>query len=216
MQSHQRQQTHNLCLPRLQHILDQGQTDQHDPQAPSIPSSIVVVRYNSEAVRTDRNWLCNPLGCDDFVPKSSYKVEAGDEWCPSGSRDQCFSVSSSVTASEIECTLGKSADDTKLNGAVNTIEGQDAKQGHLEKLEKRSHGNLMQFNESKSRVLHLGWGSPRREYRLREAAEISSVEKYVGVLMGEKLDMDSVHWQPRRPTASWAASKATWPASRGR
>jgi len=28
--------------------------------------------------------------------------------------------------------------------------------------------------------------------------------------------VDNVHSQPRRPTASWAASKAVWPAGRGR
>jgi len=83
---------------------------------------------------------------------------------------------------ELECTLRKFADDTKMGGVVDTPEGCAAIQRDRDRLESWAERNLVRFN--------LGRNNPMHQYRLGvDLLESSSAERDLGVLLDDRLTM---------------------------
>ena len=65
----------------------------------------------------------------------------------------------------IECTLSKFADDTKLSGAVNTVERRNTIQRDFDRLEIWAHDTFIKFHKANCKVLQLSQGNPKDKDR---------------------------------------------------
>lgn len=116
----------------------------------------------------------------------------------------------------IECTFSRFAGDPQPSGVVDTLQGREAIQRELGRLERWVNENLMMFNQGKCKVLKLDWGFPNAKYRLGEEWFESSPGRKTWEcwLMRSSRWDSSVCLQPRKPNMSWSSSRDATSRSR--
>uniref|UniRef100_A0A7M4FDT0 Reverse transcriptase domain-containing protein n=1 Tax=Crocodylus porosus TaxID=8502 RepID=A0A7M4FDT0_CROPO len=90
---------------------------------------------------------------------------------------------------DVESTLSKFTDDTRLWGEEGMLEGRDRIQLDLDGLQRWVDENRMQFNADRCKVLHLGRRNQQHPYRLGNSLLVNTVaERDLGVIADSRMN----------------------------
>ncbi|KAJ7411880.1 RNA-directed DNA polymerase from mobile element jockey-like protein [Willisornis vidua] len=155
--------------------------------------SLTISSMSSTQHKRFRQWVSNQLMNQAQSEWDNNRLVTCHKWVPQGSilGLVLFNIFISDLDAGLEGILSKFAEETKLGGVVDSLEGRKFLHRDFNKIEGWAITNHRKFNKRKCQILHLGWDNPGCMYRLgNESLESSATERDLGVLVNVKLNMN--------------------------